>query len=89
MSDCVGSAISRSGTVENVVVAVGIFSPSLSVQRLFPLPVSWPTCGVRMPADVGPYRSAIPRSGMIENVRVAIDVSFVAVTQAYSYLVIG
>ncbi len=42
MSDPAGSAISKSGMVENVGVAVGIASPALSVQTLFPLPVSWP-----------------------------------------------
>ncbi len=36
----VGSAISKSGIVENVGVAVGIDSPYVSVQKLFPLPVS-------------------------------------------------
>ena len=39
----VGSVIFGSGIVENVGVAVGIASPSVSVQKLFPLPVSWPT----------------------------------------------
>ncbi len=40
MSRCVGSAISVSGMVENVGVAVGIALPSISVQKLFLLPVS-------------------------------------------------
>ena len=40
MSDNVGSVIIRSGVVENVGVAVGIASKSVSVQKLFPLPVS-------------------------------------------------
>ena len=39
MSGNVGSAISKSGMVENVRVAVEIASPSLSVPKLFPLPV--------------------------------------------------
>jgi len=43
MSGRVGSVISKSGVVENVGVAVGIASPSVSVQKLFPLPVPWPT----------------------------------------------
>jgi hypothetical protein len=38
-SDVVGSDTSESGVVENVGVAVTIASPSLSVQKLFPLPV--------------------------------------------------
>ncbi len=40
MSGNVGSVIFGSGMVENVGVAVGIASPSVSVQTLFPLPVS-------------------------------------------------
>ena len=56
-SDHVVSGISESGMVENVGVAAGITSPSLSVQRLFLLPV----CVGRhfaflMSADVGPCR---------------------------------
>ena len=43
MSGNVGSDISESGVVANVGVAVGTASPSLSVQALFLLPVSWPT----------------------------------------------
>ena len=42
MSGNVGSAISRSGMVENVGVAVGIASKSVSVQKLFQLPVLGP-----------------------------------------------
>ncbi len=53
MSGRVGSAISKSGMVENVGVAVGIASPSVSFQKLFPLPVSWPTFEFSMLADVG------------------------------------
>jgi len=40
MSGRVGSVISKSGMLENVGVAVEIASPSVSVQKLFPLPVS-------------------------------------------------
>ncbi len=36
----VGSVISKTGMIENVGVAVGIASPCVSVQKLFPLPVS-------------------------------------------------
>jgi hypothetical protein len=43
MSGNVSSDISESGMVTNVGVAVGTASPSLSVQTLFLLPVSWPT----------------------------------------------
>ncbi len=41
MSVNVGSVTFVSGTVENVVVAVGVASTSVSVQKLFPLPVSY------------------------------------------------
>ena len=40
LSGRVRSAISKSGMVENVGVAAGIASPSVSVQQLFPLPFS-------------------------------------------------
>ena len=62
MSDNIGSDISESGVVANVGVAVGTASPSLSVQALFLLPVSWPT--FRVP-DVRQCRkmSAVPYSG--------------------------
>ena len=40
MSDNVGGVKFGSGMVENVGVAVGIASPTVSVQKLFPLPVS-------------------------------------------------
>jgi len=40
MSGRVGSVISKSSVVDNVGVAVEIASPSVSVQKLFPLPVS-------------------------------------------------
>ena len=65
ISDNVSSVIFRSGVVENVGVAVGIASPSDSVQKLFPLPVSWPTFQFPMSADVGQCRtrSAVLDSG--------------------------
>jgi len=40
MSGRVGNAISKFGMVANVGIAVGIASPSVSVQKLFQLPVS-------------------------------------------------
>ncbi len=40
MSNNVGSVIFGSGMVENVGVAVGIASSSVSVLKLFPLPIS-------------------------------------------------
>ena len=77
MSSNVGSAISESGIVENVGVAVGIASLTLSVQLLFPLPVS--TSG-SVP-DISGFRcwtmsrcvgSAISRSDTVENVGVTV-----------------
>ncbi len=40
MSGRVGSVITKTGVVDNVGVAVGIVSPSVFIQKLFPLPVS-------------------------------------------------
>ncbi len=62
MSGRVGSARSKSGMVENVGVAAEIASPSVSVQKLSPLPVPWPSLWV---PDVGLCRtmSALSYSG--------------------------
>jgi len=73
MSDNVGSAISESGILENVGVAFGIASPALSVQTLFPLPVStsgsvadiW---GFQCRPMSGHVGSGISESGVVENV---------------------
>ncbi len=56
MSDNVGSAMFGSCILENVGVAVGvgIALPSVSVQKLFPLPVPWPIFWF---PDVGLYRA--------------------------------
>ena len=79
MSGNVGSDISESGMVTNVGVAVGTASPSLSVQTLFLLPVSWPTInhilpfrGRLMPDNVG---SNISESGMVANAEVAVEMA--------------
>ena len=76
MSGNVGSDISESGMVANVGVAVGIASLSVSVQKLFLLPVSWPTInhilpfrGRPMSGNVG---SDISESGVVANVGVAV-----------------
>ncbi len=61
--------------VENVWATVGIASPALFVQTLFPLPVS--TSGF-----VADILGAIRRSGMVEHVTVAVEISFVVATQA-------
>src|SRR5512139_4142377 len=78
MSGNVGSDISESGVVANVGVAVGTASPSLSVQTLFLLPVSWPTInhilpfrGRPMSGNVG---SDITESGMVTNVGVSVEI---------------
>ncbi len=68
----VGSTISMSGMVENVGVAVGIASPSGSVQTLFPLPVSWPTLRLSMSGNVS---SVTFRSGMVENVGITYRIA--------------
>ncbi len=52
MSGRVGSAISKLGMVANVGVAVEIASPSVSVQKLFPLPVCGRHFEFRMSADI-------------------------------------
>ena len=57
MSGNVGSVIFGSGMVENVGEAVGIASLSVSVQKLFPLPVSWPTFELPMSRNVGGVES--------------------------------
>ena len=76
MSGNARSDISESGMVTNVGVAVGTASPSLSVQSLFLLPVSWPTInhilpfrGRPMSGNVG---SGISESGVVANVGVAV-----------------
>jgi len=53
MSDNVGSVKLWSGIVENVGLAIGIASISVSVQKLCPLPVSWTAFALLMSADVG------------------------------------
>ncbi len=64
MSDTVGSVIFGPDVVENVEVAVGIASLTLSVQLLFPLPVfTLPVpCLTFLVSDVGRCRavSAVP-----------------------------
>ncbi len=70
------SGIYESGVVGNVGVDVEIASPSLSVQKLFPLPV----CVVailRFPcrATSGHVVSGISESGMVENVCVAAEIA--------------
>ncbi len=72
MSDNVGSVIIGLGIVEDVGVATGIALPSVSVQKLFPLPFSWPTFELPMSDNVG---SVIFLSGMVENVGVAIGIA--------------
>ncbi len=83
MSGRVDSAI-ESGIVENVGVAVGIASLTLSVRVLFPLPV-FNSCfhfrfrGRRfrfpMLADVGPCQQCYFESGLVENMGVAVGIA--------------
>ena len=53
-------------------MAVGIASPSVSVQKLFPLPVSWPTFEFPMSGRVG---NAISKFGMVANVGIAVGIA--------------
>ncbi len=80
MSGQVGSAMSKSGIAENVGAVAGIASPALSIQMLFPLPVS--TSG--FVADVSDFRcwpmsgrvsGVIFESGIVENVGVAVGIA--------------
>ena len=81
MESSVGSAIFTSGVAENMGVAVGIASPSLLVQKLFPFPVCiaailsfgyW-----LMSGSVG---TAISKSGMVENVGEAVGIASLSVS---------
>ena len=63
------SVIFGSDSAENVGVAIEIASQYVSYQKLFSLPVSWPTFEFPMSDNVG---SVIFGSGMVENVRVAV-----------------
>jgi len=82
MSGNVGSDIHNSGMVANVGVAVGIVSPSVSVQKLFPLPGS--TSGFVADicvSDVGRCQtmwvvgSVKFGSGVVENMGVAVGIA--------------
>jgi hypothetical protein len=56
MSGYVASAMSELGVVENVGIAVGIASPTLSVQNRFPLPVILPLTHI---SSSKPHRNEI------------------------------
>ncbi len=75
-SDNVGSVIFGSGIVENVEVAAEIASPSISVQKLFLLPVSVVVI-LRFPCrpTSGHVVSGISVSGMVETVGVAAEIA--------------
>ena len=76
MSDHVVSGISESGMVENVGVAAEIASPSLSVQKLFPLPVRiFDILRSRCRPMSGHVVSGISESGVAENVGVAVEIA--------------
>ena len=73
MSGRVGSAISQSGVVRNVGIAAETASKSISVQKLFLLPVLLAAIlnfGCRPLSDL--VVSAISESGVVENVGVAV-----------------
>ena len=67
--------------VENVGVAVGIFSPPPSVQKLFPLPVFTACFNFRFRGrrfgfpTSGRVSSAIFEPGMVEHVGVAVGIA--------------
>jgi hypothetical protein len=80
MSGGVGNNILKTGMVENMGVAVEIALPALSVQKLFPLPVS--ISGFFIDISSSGYRptsggvgSVISKSSMVENVVVAADIT--------------
>ncbi len=76
MSDHVVSAISESGVVENVGVAAETASKSISVQKLFLLPVlvaGIVNFGRRSMSDH--VVSAISESGVVENVWAAVGIA--------------
>jgi len=65
-------------------VAVGIASPSVSVQKLFPLPVStsgsWPTFQLPMSPMSDNVGSLIFVSGMVENVGTNVGIASLSVS---------
>ena len=80
MSCRVGSVISMSGMVQNVGLAIGIASPSLSVQKLFLLPVCVvdirvPNAGFRFRPTSGRVASGISVPDVTENVGVAVEIA--------------
>ncbi len=70
----VGGDIVKSGMVDNVGVAVGIASPSLAVQKLFPLPVFvgrhlellWSAIVYQRPSASSSVPSVKSKSGVID-----------------------
>ncbi len=84
MSDDVGSDISESGMVTNVGVAVGIASLSVSVQKLFLVPVSWPTIKHILRSRARPMSgnigSGISEKSMVANVGVAVEIASLSVS---------
>ncbi len=72
--------MSKSGIAENVGVAVRIASPTLSIQMLFPLPVSTSgsvadTSGFRCWPMSGRVGSDISESGIVDNVGVSVGIA--------------
>ncbi len=70
------------GMVDNMGIAVGIASPSLAVQKLFPLPVFvgrhlellWSAIVYQRRSASGSVPSVKSKSGVVENVGVAVGI---------------
>ncbi len=73
----------KSGMVDNVGIAVGIASPSLAVQKLFPLPVFvgrhlellWFAIVYQRWSVSGSVPSVKSKSGVVEKVGVAFEIA--------------
>ena len=81
-SDTVDRVISESSMVENMGVEVGIATPSLTVEKLFPLPVY---VAAILRSVGGQHRkmsdnvdSVIFKSGLVENVGVEVEIASIS-----------
>ena len=74
--------IVKSGIVDNIGIAVGIATPSLAVQKLFPLSVFagrhlefwWSAIVCQRQSTSGHVLSVKSKSGVVENVGVAVGI---------------
>ncbi len=82
MSANVDRVISESGMVENMGVEVEIATPSLTVKKLFPLPVSVSAIlnlvGGRRREMFGNVDSVIFKSGLVENWVVEVEIASIS-----------